>query len=185
MNPLEAPLQTIIDRINAEKPILVSRMGATALYFINENFEKQGFQAETFQPWQKRKKDKDPGRPVLLGKGTGHLRRSPFVSYSDAEKIIITSSLPYSKIHNEGGTITHPYREVTLHYSKDPEGKLLLRKIQTQAQQRKISEIRTSSISQHTTTMPKRQFLGPSPILNKRIKEMLATEVAALFHIIK
>jgi phage gpG-like protein len=168
------------------RPSLVKKMGATTLYFINENFEKQGFQGATFEPWAKRNPDKDPGRPVLQGKGTAHLKRSPFVSYSDAEKAIITSSLPYSKIHNEGGEIFHPAREAYMHFDKTPEhGLWRLGKIQTVKQVEHIKATIPVNIGAHSTKMKKRQFMGRSPVLTLRIREMLRTEVAKAFHIIK
>ena len=112
------------------------------------------------------------------------LRRSPFKSYSDAEKAIITSSLPYSKIHNEGGMIPHPMRDTILNFAKDRAGKLHLGKVRTINQQRGISTIRRATIGAHSTQMPKRQFMGRSPVLDQQIKAMFKKEVPLLFKII-
>jgi phage gpG-like protein len=193
MDPFEPITKKLLATIQRLRPILVKKMGATALEFINENFEKQGFQGETFQPWAKRKDKKDQTRPLLVGKGSGLLKRSPRVSYSDAEKVIISSSLPYSKIHNEGGEIEHAVRDTILNFAEHKEidfeihGKTRLRfgKVQTINQQRGIKFIRRATIGAHTTKMPKRQFMGPSPVLSSRIKEMILREGGAAFRIIQ
>jgi len=181
-DPLQIPLKNILDRIKAQRPVLVNKMAATALVFIDQNFQKGGFQGATFEPWQKRADKKDQSRPILM-KSTA-LRRSPFKSYSDAEKAIITSSLPYSKIHNEGGMIPHPMRDTILNFAKDRAGKLHLGKVRTINQQRGISTIRRATIGAHSTQMPKRQFMGRSPVLDQQIKAMFKKEVPLLFKII-
>jgi phage gpG-like protein len=183
VNPLEKPINHMLANWQALKPVLVKKMGATALVFIDDNFRKQGFQGDTFEPWTPRQSSKDPQRPILIGKGTAHLRRSPFISYSDAEIVIITSSLPYSRIHNEGGEIAHPEHSAILNFTGQ-EGKLKLGKVRTIGQQRKIKEIRRATVGAHTGVMPKRQFMGPSPVLTARLKEMIGKELPATFKII-
>jgi len=185
MNPFERPLSDIEKQINAIKPQLVHNMGVTALYFINENFEKQGFQGEVFEAWDKRQDDKDPGRPILQGKGTVHLKKSPFISHEDAERTQITSSEPYSKIHNEGGDINVPEREGYMHFDKMPEhGLWRLGKIGTIKQVEHIKATIPVTIGAHVIHMPRRHFMGPSPVLNERIKEMIRRELPSAFKII-
>lgn len=179
-DPLTDKLKEIQQRIEAQRPILVKKMAATALVFIKDNFQKQGFQGAVFEPWTKRADKKDT-TPILFKSGT--LFRSPFTSYSDAEKAIITSSLPYSKIHNEGGLMQFGPRETTLNFTHDREGKMHLGKVRTISQQRKIKDIRRATIGAHEHHMPKRQFMGPSPVLDKQLVEMLRKELPQMFKI--
>jgi phage gpG-like protein len=184
-DPFEKPVKNILANLQRARTVMVKRMGALALYFIEENFEKQGFQGETFEPWAKRLDPKDQTRPILTGKGSGLLKRSPHISYSDAQKAIITSSLPYSRIHNEGGDINHPSRDVILNFDQTPaNARWRLGKVRTINQQRQIKTIRRATIGAHTTHMPPRQYMGSSPVLTQRIREMILKEGAAAFKII-
>lgn len=178
-DPLTDRLKQIQQRFEAQRPILVKKMAAVGIVFIKENFQKQGFQGATFEPWLKRANKKDT-TPILFKSGT--LFRSPFTSYSDAEKAIITSSLPYSRIHNEGGLIQHTAHSAILNFY-EKGGKLKLGKVGTINQQRKISTIRRATIGAHESHMPKRQFMGPSPVLSARITEMLRKELPKVFTI--
>lgn len=183
-DPVAPLVDKLIQRIKALRPVLVKRMARTAEIFIHENFEKQGFQGETFEPWAKRKDPKDQSRPILIGKGSGLLMRSPFTSYTDDEIAIITSSLPYSRIHNEGGDIAHPAREHTMHFDQMPDkGRWRLGEIRTIKGRSKIVGSAVTTIGAHTTHMPKRQFMGRSPVLDKRIKEMITKEAGKAFTI--
>ena len=173
-SPLDKPIDQMRGQIAALMPQLSRQVGATVLYFINENFQKQGFQGESFEPWDKRNPDRDPGRPVLTGKGTAHLKKSPFDSYPDDHTVKITSNLPYSQIHNEGGTITIPERETILNFDRTPEhGPWRFGKVRTINQQRGIKAIRRAHVGAFTIHMPKRQYMGPSPVLDKRIAQII------------
>jgi phage gpG-like protein len=169
MDPLTPQLQVLEEKVKALMPMLTNQVAATAKYFINENFEKQGFQGEVFDAWDKRKHDIDPGRPILVGKGTSHLKRSPHETI-EGTKITITSNEPYSQIHNEGGVINHPAHETILNFDKTPENaRWRFGKVRTISQQRGIKAIRRAHVGAYTITMPKRQFMGPSPVLDKRV----------------
>jgi phage gpG-like protein len=89
-------------KFEAELPAVVSEMGAIGLNHFIKSFRNQGFEDTTVEKWQKRKRDRDPGRGILIGKGSGHLRRSlrkiPLGKYG----VNIVSDLPYAKIHNDG-----------------------------------------------------------------------------------
>lgn len=66
---------------------------------VRKNFEEEGRP----QKWQKKKRD--DGRRILRGKtnrlfNTINSEQDKFV-----KKVVISSNLPYSKIHQEGGTI--------------------------------------------------------------------------------
>lgn len=80
-------------------PVLV---GETAKNFFQDSFRNQGFTDSGLKKWKKRKGNTDPGRGVLIGKGTGTLRNSIRVKTATMKKILITSDLKYSAVHNYG-----------------------------------------------------------------------------------
>ena len=120
-----------MEKIKRELPILVAN---EAKNFFQESFRNQGFTDENLKPWDKRKRDRDLGRGILIGKGSGKLFRSIRVASKTFEKIVIASNMPYSAVHNYGLQSGRRGREFT---------------------------------------MPKRQFMGPSKVLDKKIHELV------------
>lgn len=80
-------------------PVLVAN---EAKNFFQDSFRNQGFTDSGLKKWKKRKGNTDPGRGVLIGKGTGTLRNSIRVKTATMKKILITSDLKYSAVHNYG-----------------------------------------------------------------------------------
>ena len=80
-------------------PILVAN---EAKNFFQDSFRNQGFTDSGLKKWKKRKGNTDPGRGVLIGKGSGTLRNSIRVKTATMKKILITSDLKYSAVHNYG-----------------------------------------------------------------------------------
>ena len=82
-------------------PVLV---GETAKNFFQDSFRNQGFTDSGLKKWKKRKGNTDPGRGVLIGKANGSntLRNSIRVKTATMKKILITSDLKYSAVHNYG-----------------------------------------------------------------------------------
>jgi len=93
-----------------------------ALNFIDENFDKQGFQDETLKKWQPRQVQRyrrrgvtrggmsklvltkagksDLNRPILVKTVT---LRGSWQGMVSGNKIIIFNNVIYTKVHNEGG----------------------------------------------------------------------------------
>lgn len=82
-------------------PVLV---GNEAKNFFQDSFRNQGFTDSGLKKWKKRKGNTDPGRGVLIGKANGSntLRNSIRVKTATMKKILITSDLKYSAVHNYG-----------------------------------------------------------------------------------
>ena len=141
-------------------------IGRIAINFMEENFEKGGFQAYEgggVEKWLPRKHDDGSGRAILVGKQSGRLMKSGTIFKADEKSVIVgvpDDIAEYGKIHNEGGTV-HPqvtdkmkkfawfkYKETGEDFWK---GLALTKK--------KVLSI----------TIPRRQFLGNSPELTRRI----------------
>ncbi len=151
----------ILRQYAALKAALPALIGEEAVNFAKDNFRKQGFHDATVQKWQKRssKAPRNKGRALLVD--TGRLKRSVRVTRISGSKVYIGSDVPYAQIHNEGGQVT---------------GNANVR-----AHQRRTRTGRTS-VSAHTRKidfkMPRRQYIGPSVELSRRINKMLSKRLS-------
>ena len=85
-------------QLNKTLPILVAN---EAKNFFVDSFRKQGFEDTGLKKWQRRKSRRnDKGRSILVD--TGDLRRSIRIKSASMNRILITSDLPYSAVHNYG-----------------------------------------------------------------------------------
>jgi len=88
----------------------VTIMGTDAKNHFVKSFRNQGFEDETIQKWQPRKRKSyrtrngrvvdDTNRAILVK--TGDLRRSIKVISKRYHSITLGSDLPYAQIHNDG-----------------------------------------------------------------------------------
>lgn len=131
---------------------LLARVGATAVNFSKERFIRKNWVGRSPEAWKKT--DKKKGSTLVA---TGQLKRSIRVKRISGNKIIIATDIPYAQIHNEGGTIT-TVANVKSHSRVSMKGKKTIVK----AHKRKMN-----------TTIPKRQFIGPSAILERRIERTI------------
>jgi phage gpG-like protein len=155
-NPLQLPLFKLGRLIVRLKPQLIDALGVEALKFIDDNFRMQGFQGTTLEPWPQRKgKDKGKARKILVLTGT--LRRS-FVQHNSADHTTISTDVPYAQVHNEGGVITRGTRTAILSH-REKNG----RRVFAKAKQA-TSQVKATTYA-HSFKMPKRQFIGNSPVL--------------------
>ncbi len=177
MNPLEKSLFQIYRAIVQAKPAIIDAMGAAALEFIDDNFAKQGFQGDTFQPWPRlKKRPKGKARKILVDTAT--LRRS-MKQTNHSDHVTISTDVPYAQAHNEGMDIRHPSRSIILSYRGAKGGKLRLAKTRTEAQQRRTKEIRRATVPEHTVRMPQRRFMGPSPVLSNMCEKAVLQVIIA------
>lgn len=136
-------------------------IGGVAVRHMQRNFRNQGWTPGTvILPWRPRRgKEKNRRRRNILIK-TGALRRSIRILSSGLGMVKIGTNLPYSKIHNEGGTINttqsvkaHTRRQHTR--MQGGEGKKRRRQV--------VSEAKVKAHTRKVNTkIPRRRFVGPS-----------------------
>jgi phage gpG-like protein len=136
-------------------PLIV---GNTAVNFVLDNFQRQGFLGATFQAWAKRrqgwKKDRRSGRNILIG--YGRLRRSIRLTYIGSDSVKIGTDVPYAKAHNEG---------------------LRIGQIQTvKGFTRKNGSIVSEHKRRINQNIPRRQYIGDSPYLRNQINRNATAE---------
>jgi len=100
-----------LQRTKRDLPVKLAN--ETKNYFLS-SWNKQGFDGQKWQEVERRKpgtvaymraKPSERTRAILVGKGSGRLRRDVANSLRAAtfEKIIFRVENPYAQIHNEGG----------------------------------------------------------------------------------
>lgn len=126
----------------------------TAVEYYQERFTQRNWDG---QPWPKRKDNK--GHELLMK--SKNLFRS-FSTITSPEMIKIRAGslqVPYARIHNEGGRVTGTFG-VRAYTNKNFMGKG--KQVPIRAHTRKVDFV-----------MPRRQFMGISATLNKRIMDRL------------
>lgn len=147
----EEAMQKLQDALSQTFRELPPIIGEEAVNFTIENFDAQGWQGDSFEPWQKRlnpnawgKKD-DTSRAILIK--TAKLKRSIRISRIVDDAVYIQAGgadVPYAKAHNEGftGEVT---QEVSEHIRKTKN----LKNVKVSAFKRTIQQ-----------NIPKRKFIG-------------------------
>lgn len=154
----------------------------SVLHF-QKSFANEGFTDDSFVKWQKRKnysrRGKANGGVRSVGKyrkiltKTGALRRSIKITSFSATSQTISSNLPYSDIHNNGGVINKEFNRKILSF--DSRGKFA--KTKTRQQRNEISHQQQVTVREHYIRMPKRQFMGNSRSLEKRSKAKFIAKI--------
>lgn len=132
--------------------------GIEAVKFSKDRFVRKNWVGQSSEPWDPRKR-KAPGS-LMVGKGSGRLKRSIRVTQTTANSVTIGTDVPYAQIHNEGGVIdkTVNVRE----HSRKRKG----RSEKVKSHRRKMN-----------TTIPKRQFIGESTMLLYRVERLMQLEM--------
>lgn len=153
---------------------------------FDRNFERQAFFSEA---WQRRKSPVRGDGHILLESGA--LRRN-ITSRSDDRSITFFSDLPYAAIHNEGGEIKvtrkmkaffwHKYYEAVGGFGRKKNGSLRQdkrnRQLSSEADFYKAMALMKVGDS---VKIPRRRFLGTSPVLEERVKKIVEENLASYF----
>lgn len=160
-----------LQKIKKDLPLVLSN---DALKFFNDSFKKQGWDDNGITKWKKRKTKKDnAGRGILIKSGA--LRRSIKIKEANFNRIIISSNMPYSKIHNEG----FKGKENVKAHTRRVFGKVKVSSVSTRKTRKVQAVIGVQQIDAHTRQMdmPKRQFMGNSRTLQtiqiKKIEKII------------
>lgn len=138
------------------------KLGNEGVNFALDNFKRQAFLGNTAEPWRRRKNPtkwgqapKRNGRAILVD--SGRLRRSIRITSMSKNEVRIGTDVPYAKVHNEG---------------------LRIGQIQTvKGFTRKNGQDVKAHTRRVNQRIPKRQFLGSSPFLTRKIERVVLAEV--------
>lgn len=138
------------------KESILSDMRVELAEMFDRNFERKGFFGEQ---WKPRKDTKAKGSLLHV---TGKMRRS-LRGTVQGNGVHFTSPLPYTSLHNEGGTFMQRVRAHT----------------RRNRHTGKTHRVRSHS---RTRTMPKRQFIGDHPEVQKAIRGIIDEHVTGFFN---
>jgi phage gpG-like protein len=149
-----------LSRIYSKLP---DRAATIAVQFSKDRFREQAWVNFSTESWRRRKENarearRNNGRGILTK--TGRLRRSIRKIRVSGVSALIGTDVPYASIHNYGGSI-RTTANVRQH-------------------NRKIRG-RTESVKAHTrqinVTLPRRQFMGESNVLTRRIERDMVSQI--------
>ena len=176
-------------RINRFIRLTLNDIRVEAKEEFDMNFKREAFFNEK---WKRRKGDTDETRGLLVQSGT--LRRSIRSQIMEGGKgEEITSSVPYAKIHNEGGSITVTrrmkgyfwikYRQAVGGIARTKAGKA--RNSRKNRQISRDAEFYKAMALKKTGSrimIPRRQFIGRHPDLEKLLDEIAMENLKKVFN---
>jgi len=149
-----------VERLLKNLPRIIKNM---QLNFFDDSFQREGWIDTGFRPWTPRKhkdgNEQQRGRRGLL-KQSGDLRRSIKAAIR-GNVITFYSDLPYAEVHNEG---FQGKQQVPTHTRTSRRGKSYTVKAHTRRQ-----------------NIPKRQFMGYSETLDKRLETQINKSMDEIF----
>ena len=98
----------IVDNLERVYTQMPREIGRIAVNFSKERFRAQNWVDNNTDPWKKRRfngKGKSASRGILVGKGSGRLKRSIRLISATQTLVKIGTDVPYAQVHNEGGVI--------------------------------------------------------------------------------
>lgn len=184
--------QELQRRVNRLIRVTLKDIKVEALDEFDRNFEREAFFNDK---WARRKYNDDESRGLLIK--TGNFRRSITGRITDRDSVVIETTQPYAKIHNEGGTITVTrkmkkyfwWKYITITGSKRMKAGIPIT-YSERFSRKKDGTLRNTKRNRELTeeaefyramalkkagskiTIPKRQFIGNHPDLEKLLKEI-------------
>lgn len=157
-----------LDQLTKLYPRLPRLAGVEAVAFFKNRFRTQDWIDNTSQPWKDRKRQSSTRRGILVN--SGRLKRSIRVIRTSNDSVLIGTDVPYAQIHNEGGRVKG-VANISAHK----------RKAHTRRRKGRRETVEAHRVKAHTRKvnfmMPKRQFMGASAVLDKKIERTLTAEV--------
>ncbi|SDE53893.1 phage virion morphogenesis protein [Riemerella columbipharyngis] len=145
---------------------LPQRVAEQARNHFMKSFIKEGFTANSFIAWPKRK-DTLPHKMLSL---SYTLKNSIKISRADFEQVIISAGegIPYAAIHNEGGNITIPVTPKMRKYF------WAMHKKTGEEFYKNMALTKKDFLSVH---IPKRQYIGNSAALGRKIRSIIIRQI--------
>lgn len=173
-------------KVREELPL---QMAAVAQNFFVGSFQRQGWYdgltlkrwtPRKGEKWRRKKKGRRGNRAILVK--TGRLRRSIKIRSARFQKIVIATDVDYAAAHNYGYKGTVSVRSHTRRrYNREKEEYTT----KTGKQRTRTNKVVKSSytVRQHTRKMnlPQRQFMGDSPMLDRKLNKVIERQMEYLF----
>lgn len=160
---VERKIGEMNDLVHRKMPVFAGRMAKS---HFQDNFRKGGFVNNGVHPWKKAKRESGTGTRALyktLLSSRNHLFSSIQYIPGDAQ-VMIENRVRYASAHNEG--------EIQ-YVAPHKRNRLAAMSIQG----RKAIKVGGGNVRGFTRKIPRRQFIGESAELTKKIEEKLDAEV--------
>ncbi|MEG0927246.1 phage virion morphogenesis protein [Chryseobacterium sp.] len=148
----------------------IGQVGVIAVNFSKERFVQKNWADRNRETWAPRKR---PARGSILVR-SARLKRSIRKIAQGSYYVYIGTDVPYAQIHNEGGNINKTVNVKAFTRRTSPRRT-------RNSRGRNEGGGSTQNVKAHTRRMnirmPKRQFLGESALLNRRIERFLSKEL--------
>ena len=153
------------------------------------NFRRQAFFSEA---WQRRKSPSRSGKAILID--TAGLRKSIQSKFTE-DSITFYSDAPHAEIHNEGGEIkvTEKMKRYFWHKYMTVAGVLVFARRKDGSMRRDKNTLRINEEAEFwkcmalmkvgkTIKIPRRQFLGYSPEVEKTVRDIVERNLTEYFN---
>ncbi|MDR0829853.1 MAG: phage virion morphogenesis protein [Prevotellaceae bacterium] len=142
-----------------QKSVILEEIGNKAVELFRQNFDNEGFFG---QHWKNRKNKSAAQNTKILQKNS--VLVNSFQVEVKGDTVTVSSDLPYSKIHNEGGTIKQTVTK------------------KQQAWMGANWKKSKKAGSEMTIKIPQRQFMGDHSTLRAELKKYLEEELIKIFN---
>lgn len=155
-------------------------LGNVAVNFFLDRFRYQNWLGHTAEPWRQRRRNtrRNRGRALLIQ--SGRLRRSIRITKVTGLTVTIGTDVPYAKAHNTGFKGSVAVKAFSRNkYSKQKVGSGKYTKTGKE-RMKTVSRVSGSvQVKAHNRKMniPRRQFMGRSPVLDKMLQRKLLAEL--------
>lgn len=165
------------------KRVLPRKVGIIATNHFKQNFRDGGFRDGGLHRWKRTHRQNDPNNPdseygALLSRRNHLMSSTTFVAgYGE---VTITNSVPYAALHNEGGTLTmqptitpamRKFAWAKTYSLAGVCGGSLPKELPPEAARWRALALTKKTQLNITAHVPKRQFIGESAELNKKIEK--------------
>lgn len=182
MNKHAGEIDKLLESYRQRKLKIIKQTAAMALAHFKKSFTNQGFTDVSLKTWPERKGGpRNQGRAVLINRGV--LKRGLRIKKTDYNGAIVgvDDAVKYAEIHNEGGEIpvTPKMRRFfwAMYYKTGGKNK---RTRSGEMPQFWLSMALTKS---DTIKIPKRQYIGDSATLERKMISYVEQELKILFQI--
>ncbi len=155
-------------------------LGNIAVNFFLDRFKYQNWLGSSTDPWRQRKASggRNKGRAILVQ--SGRLRRSIRITRITGLVTYIGTDVPYARAHNQGFRGTVAVKAFTRNkYTKHKigTGKLTKKGKERMKTVQRIGGATQVKAHSRNMNLPRRQFMGYSPVLEKQLQRKLLAEL--------
>lgn len=156
---------------------MTDEAGVIAVNFSKDRFIYKNWIDKSVKKWESRQR---PDRGSLLVR-TGRLKRSVRKIMTGDYYIMVGTDVPYAKLHNEGGTINETVKVKGFQRKLKIRARSIDRRTGWVRKLKKVIGTQLVNVKAHlrkmNLTMPKRQFIGDSSLLARRIEKYMINQI--------